>query len=268
MPDLNSWEVILSGDSSRSILVVDRPAGMRRELDVVELEAKIGSGCRYLRVKPSPADRDNWLSVDAYVSTWSEDIRQAGHSVAAVLGSRVGGIYAPAIADHISRWQQRPNVILFDPRAANIRLLIEAFSQEINSLRSLLSSDEISRAAKIGKQLAGPATWNAAAAAAVMFEDYLSVITAAFERSGLGEPRDNKLTQPFQFYISLISAADKTGRDCDRGQSTIILSTDYSDILDCDFPRDDRRIEPDVRHADLFRSDLVTTLISDLLRPR
>jgi hypothetical protein len=268
MPDHNSWEVILGGDSNRTVLVVDCKAGMGGELDVAELEARIGSGCRYLRVKLPAVGRGKWHSSDAYVSTWSEDIRRPGHPVVAVLGSRVGGAYAAAIANRISHWQQRPTVILFDPQTADIRLLIEEFREELNSLSSLFSNDEIERARKIGQQAAEPGTCGVATAAAEMFEDYLKVITDPFERVGLGEPRDNELTEPFKSYISLISAAGQIDQGYAREQSIVIVSSDHPDVLDGEFPGDDRRIKFDVRHADLFRSDSVAAMISDYLRPQ
>ena len=268
MPDPNAWEAILEGDSSRTVLVVDCSAGMRRELDFTELEARITSGYRYLRTKLPAVGHGERLSGDAYASTWSEDIRRAGNSVAAVFGSRVGSVYAAAIADHISRWQQRPTVILFDPRAADMGLLNEEFRREILSLSSLFSSDEIERARKIGHKVARPAARDITAAAAEIFEDYLEMITDAFERVGLGEPRDSELTEPFKSYISLISAASQIDQGCVWGQSTAIISSDHPDVLCDEFPGGHRRIKCDVRHADLFRSDSVTAIISDLIQPR
>ena len=267
MPDSDAWEAILGGDASGTALVVDCSAGMRRELDFAELEARIRSGYRYLRTKLLAGGRGERLSGDAYVSRWSEDIRRAGNPVVAVFGSRVGSVYAAAIADSISRWQQRPAVILFDPQAAGIELLNEEFRRELTSLSSLFSADEIERARKIGHKVTGPATRDVAAVAAEIFEDYLEMITAAYERVGLGDPRDSELTEPFRSYISLISAASQIDQDCVWERSTAITSADYPDVLYGEFLNGPRRIKFDVRHADLFRSDSVTAMISDLLQP-
>jgi hypothetical protein len=268
MSSPDSWEVILRGDINGTVLVVDFSAGIHRELDFVELEARIGSRCRYLLAKLPVVGLGKRLSSAACVSTWSEDIRRAGQPVTAVFGSRVGCVYAAAIADRISCWQRRPAVVLLDPQTADIELLNKEFLREIISLNSLFSSDEIERARKIGHETAESTAEGVAGVAAKMFEDYLEVITTPFERVGLGDPRGSRLTEPFESYISLISAADQINQGHFWGQSTFILSSDCPDILDEDFSDDGRRIRFDVRHVDLFRSDLITATISDLLQPR
>jgi hypothetical protein len=268
MPQPNSWEVLLGGETSRAVLVVDFPSEMRQELDFAELAARIGPGYRYLMAKLPAVDRGKWPSSDAYVSTWSEDVRRAGYQVAAVFGSRVGSVYAVAIADYISHWQQRPAVIIFDPQTADIGLLNQEFSREINSLVSLFSSDEIRRSWKIWHEISESAARDITAFAAKMFEDYLKLITAPFERAGIGEPRDSKLTDHFKSYISFISAAGQIKQECSLEHSIAIISSDWLDVVDGEVPSGDRRMKFDVRRADLFRSDLVTAMISDLIRSR
>lgn len=268
MSDHDSWEVILGGNSSATVLVVDCSAGIHREWDFAELEASIRSGYRYLRVKLPAVGHGKWFSSHMYVGTWSEDIRRTGNPVAAVLGSRIGSVYAAAIADRISHWQRRPTVILFDPQVADIGLVKEEFRREVISLNSLFSSDEIERAENIGYGVLEPPIRGVSTAVAEMFEDYLETIKPAFERVGLGEPRNSKLIEPFKSYVSLISAASQIDQRCAWKRSTVIISSDCPHVPDDEFPDDCRRIKLDVKRADLFRSDLVTTAIADLLRPR
>jgi hypothetical protein len=268
MSEYDSWEVILGGDSSATVLVVDCSAGIRPEWDFAELEARIRSGYRYLRVKLPAVGHGEWFSSHKYVGTWSEDIRRTGNPVAAVLGSRIGSVYAAAIADSISRWQPRPTVILFDPQVADIGLVKEEFHREVISLNSLFSSDEIERAKNIGHGIQEPPVRGVSAAAAEMFEDYLRAIEAAFERVGLGEPRNSKLIESFKSYLSLISAASQIDLENAWARSTVITSSDCSDVPDGEFPDDCRRFKFDVNRADLLRSDLVSATVADLLRAR
>jgi hypothetical protein len=191
--------------------------------------------------------------------------------VRAVLGHAVGSVYAAAIADGISRWQQAPQIILFDPQFPSIELLGHEFNREISANRSLLSEAEIEHSTKMAAKIADSATQDIADVAVEVIEGYLEVISAAFERAGLGMARDNAFTALFEAYISWVSVAGQIDPSFAWRRSVAIVSSDHAgpDGLE---PRNGgvgnlirQWIPFEVRRADLLQCDPVARTVADLL---
>src|ERR1035441_64329 len=123
MTDSSSWDVISGANSTQVVLSVDFPASRRADAGFPDLAARIGPGFRFLQTRPRAVRSCQRLSGDAYVGPWVSDIALHQHQVLAVLGCRIGSVYAAAIAEGISQWQPMPKVILFDPQFASIELL-------------------------------------------------------------------------------------------------------------------------------------------------
>ena len=271
MPDSKSWDVIFGADSGRVVLGAGFPVRLCREAGFPDLAVRIGPGYRFLQTKP-PAAR-SWARPcgDAYVGPWIEDIRQGRHRVLAVLGHGVGSVYAAAIAEGISEWQPAPKVILFDPQLATYDHLGLEFRREIGSMSSLLSDDELDRAAKITAEISGPVAGDIADIAAELVESYFEVITAAFERAGLGDARDSKFSTTFESYMAWLSVADQIDPEPVWKRSTAIASSACGEQPGRAYPGDDggavgRIIPLGVGQADLLRSDSAARIVLDLLR--
>ena len=147
MPADGSWDVIFGAEPGPLILCVGFPVTGRHEASFAELAAKIGTKYRFLQAKlPGPR-----VGGTAYVRHWIEEIQ--GRPVAAVLGHRVGSVYATALAEGISQWQPPPRVILFNPQFASVNLLGHELRRELEAISSLLSDDEIERTGKLAAQL-------------------------------------------------------------------------------------------------------------------
>jgi hypothetical protein len=206
---------------------------------------------------------------DAYVAPWIEGIRQGQHQVLAVLGYRIGSVYAAAIAEGIAQWQAMPKIILFDPQFASIELLSLEFRREISSITSLLGDDEIERARKVAAEFSQVAPSDVADAAAEMVESYLEIISIPFERVGLGDARSNKFTASFESYMLWLSAADQIDPSLAWKLSTGIASSAYAGL-----PAGDGRgligqmIAFEVNHAELLGSDSVAQAVLGLLDSR
>jgi hypothetical protein len=274
MPDSSSWDVIFGADSSQVVLSVDFPARRRQEAGFLDLATRIGPGYRFLQTKPPAARSWPRLCGDAYVGPWIEGIHHDQHQVLAVLGYRIGSVYAAAIAEGISRWQPMPKIILFDPQFSSIELLGLEFHREISSISSLLGDDEIERARKAAAEISQAATSDVANVAAEILECYVEVITVPFERAGLGDARSNKFTVSFESYISWLSAADQIDPSPAWERSTGIASSAYAGLPAGVHLADDDRgligqmIPFDVSHADLLRSDSVAQAVLGLLESR
>jgi hypothetical protein len=269
-PGPGSWAVISGERSGRAILIVDFPAQHRREADFPELVARLGTGYRFLRSKPPVARPCQRLSSAAYASPWIEHIRKERYPVRAMLGYGVGCVYAAAIADGISRWQQEPKIILFDPQLPSAELLSHEFSREIRANYSLLSDEEIRRSREIASAIAESAARNVADVAVEVMDGFLDIITAAFERTGLGAARDSALTASFESYISWMSVAGQIDPGLAWSRSVAIVSADHEGRPGR-MPRSDdrsrvaRQIPFPVRRADLLRCDPVARMVVDLL---
>jgi hypothetical protein len=274
MSNFGSWDVICGADSARSVLGVDFPSGGPREAGLAELAALLGPGYRFLRTNPTEQGPTGRLSGEAYIKACVEEIREDGGSVTAVLGRGVGSVYAAAIAEGIEGWQEAPALIFFDPQRATAKLLGRALSREIAADMALLSAAEIKRGREVEAEIVMAAHGSLEAVAAGLIESYLEVITAPYERVGLGDPRDYRLTALFAAYISWISAADQIDPSRRWRDSTAIVSSDYSEILETDFAADeqsrliDNLILFDVSRSELLRSDCVVGTVLDLLAAR
>ena len=257
MPDSGSWDVIFGAESGQLILCVGFPVAGRREAGFAELAAKIGAKYGFLQAKlpgSPPGPR-----VSAYVRHWIDEIQ--GRPIAAVLGHRVGSVYATALAKGISQWQQAPPVILFDPQFASAELLGHELHMQIKAISSLLSDDEIERAARLVAELAGSASGDVVDDAAAAAGIYWDISSVAYDRVGIGGAYCRTSFAPFESYMSLVSAAGQIDLRQEWERSTTIVSFDYQEGA---LPTG-HGILFDVSHADLLRSDSVAKKVLELL---
>lgn len=267
MSYLDSWETIVHGDPCKTVLVLDFTPGLRQGFNFTELASRVGSGHHYLRAKLPDVSLDGGLSSDACVHSWTEEIHRGGYSVSAVLGSHVGSCYALASARQISSWCQRPPVILFDPRSPDLSLLQQEFKGETMSLSSLFSDEEVCRARQAEERNARLTARDTVSAATQMLREFLELIAIPFERAGLGSP-GNGMLAGFYSYVSLIAAASQIGHDDSWEGSTVVASSDFAETTGSKIPDEVRKIKFDVRRREFFRSELITSAISDLLQVR
>jgi len=260
MPVPSSWDVLSGADSGPVVLGADFPVRRRAEAGFGDLASRIGGRYRFLQTRPPAAEPA------AYVSSWVEGIRQARPPVLAVLGYRIGGVYAAAIAEGIAQWQPMPKVILFDPQFTSAELLCLEFQREISANSSLLGDDEIERARKVVMEISANPSGDVVDVAAEMIGSYLETVTPAFERAGLGGARGEASTRAFESYISWLSAADLIDPRAAWKGSTGIASSGYASLPG---PGPVGRMIPfDVGHADLLRSEPVARAVLDLLESR
>jgi hypothetical protein len=257
VPDSGSWDIIFGAESGQLILCVGFPVAGRREAGFAELAAKIGAKYRFLQAKP-PGSPPGPL-VSAYVRHWIDEVQ--GRPIAAVLGHRVGSVYATALAEGISQWQQAPRVILFNPQFASAELLGHELHMQIKAISSLLSDDEIERAARLAAQLAGSASGDIVDAAAAAAGIYWEISSVAYDRVGIGGAYCRTSFAPFESYMSLVSAAGQIDPSRARKNCTAIVSSDYPEGS---LPAG-HGIPFDVSHADLLRSDSVAEKVLELL---
>jgi hypothetical protein len=271
MPGSRPWDVVFGADSHRTVLCVSFPNERHHAASFVELAEKVGPGYKFLYAKLPENGPGERFSSYAYTGPWLDSIKQYELPVLAVMGYCVGSVYAAAIAEGISQWQQRaPELILFDPQLASMNALNHAFLREIDATSPLLSDDEIERARKIVTDAAGMGD-EVIASAAKMIEIYLEIITVAFERAGLGCARGNNLMAPFESYIAWMAAATQIDVSGAWRNSTAIISSDYAELPYMESSSKGicelvgRSIPFDVTNSDLLRSDSIARVILEFL---
>lgn len=274
MPESSSWDVIFGARCGQVVLSVAFPDARRHDADFAELASRIGVGYRFLQTKPPTVRPGQRFSGAAYVGPWVEGIQQDRDPVLAVLGYGVGSVYAAAIAAGISRWQQAPKIILFDPQFASVRLLSLEFHREISAISSFLSDREIERIRNAAATISESASGDVGDVAAEMIEAYWKISSAAYERVGLGDARGNQIITSFESWMSWISVADQINPCRAWRSSTAIVSSDYAglpnkkSVADCSSGLIGRRIPFNVGHANLLQSDSVAEAVLNLLESR
>ncbi|HEX6521440.1 MAG TPA: hypothetical protein VF070_15785 [Streptosporangiaceae bacterium] len=259
MPGSGTWDVIFGTESDQLVLCVDFPVVGRREAGFAELATKIGTNYRFLQAKLPGSPPGPRFSGAAYVCRWIDEIQ--GRPIAAVLGRRVGSVYATALAEGISHWQQEPRLILFDPQYATVRLLGLELHREIEAISSLLSDDEIERTGKLAAELAESECCDVVDAAAAATGIYWEISSVAYDRVGIGGNYCRKSFDPFASYMSLISAAGELDPSQAWERSTAIVSLPADDT--CGIVG--HSIPFEISHADLLRSDPVAKKVLELL---
>jgi hypothetical protein len=271
MPDYASWNVISEGESNRVILGVDFPAAGRAEASFTELAPGLGSEFGFLQTVAPLLSPDQRVSGDTYTRAWIDDARRSGWQVAAVLGYCLGSVYATAIAESISAWQDAaPKIILFDPLRSDIRLLGLETRKVISRFGPLLSKDEVELAEKRIDEITTPEPGvpaDLAEAAVALVALYREIGLPAFGRLGLKDVRKNEMIRLFESYISWTSVAAQVDPMRSWKKSTAIMSTEYvrqsrgdesANIWASIFGE---VIALDVAHGDLLRSESTVKVI-------
>lgn len=276
MPDVSSWSVISEVGSNRVILGIDFPAAGRAEGSLADLAARIGPGYGFLQVVPPRVSPDQRISVGEYTQHWLGEAQRSGWQVAAVIGYCLGSVYAAPIAESISGWQDPPpQIILFDPLYADLKLLALEANKIVGQFGPLLSQDEVALAAKRIGELTGQGSGESAgvADATVALVDFFREIgAAAFGRLGLNESRQHEMLQLFESYMSWIAVAAQINPIQSWMRSTAVMSLDY--VRQADGEADEQmwsslfgqQATLDVGHGDLLRSEAAAETVLGHMR--
>jgi hypothetical protein len=204
MTNFKSWELVSGPDSGELVLVLDVPAARRAYF--AALTASIAPYYTLLRAKLPPY---GWGS--GAVDFWLGDILPGNCEVRAVLGYRVGGVYAAAIAERISKTSAAPDLIVIEPQFASVALLVDEFRREIAAISSLLADDELVRAGRVADSIARIRPSDIARAGAEICQRYRELSVVAFERVGLGDVSGN--TSITALESTILCLCETTGFD-------------------------------------------------------
>jgi hypothetical protein len=263
MSQAGSWNEISEADSNRVILAVDFPAPGRVEGNFADLAAKLGPGYRFLSTVPPPgASPEQRITAEAYTRQWIQDIRRHGWQVVAVLGYCVGSVYAAAIVESISEWQDTaPKSMLFDPTWVTASMVPLEARKIISKFGALLSEDEVELARNRTEELLESESGDVADAAIACVGLYREIGSTLFGRLGLDSVRRDEIIRLFESYMSWASVAGQIDPRRVWKCSTAILSAEYANEASSAGGANTsngifaNEIILDVSHSDLLGSD-------------
>jgi hypothetical protein len=216
-------ECIGQADSRLNIISVDFAGHRCGETGLAELAARAGPGYRFSRAV-LPTIGPGRRAPATCVRSLAKDVGR-GH-VLAVLGRGAGSVYAAAVADGISGFQQAPELILLDPQLVSAGLLGRELRREVDAMSSLLADAELDRARSVASEISGSARGDVKKAARKAAGVYREIGSVALERAGLGGPYGEREIRAFESYMYWMSVSDQVGPGGAWHRATVVSSAD------------------------------------------
>ncbi|NEA99072.1 hypothetical protein [Streptomyces sp. SID13726] len=256
------WDVLKEGGREDLVLTVDYAVNGRQEAGFRDLVARLDTDHTVWETLAPPVGDEAGLSPEQYLDRWLDAVRASGRDVSAVVGYCASSNFAGVIAEGVARWQEEPpKLILLDPtQVTSWTILHFGFFKVLESLRSMLSEEEIMSAQREGWEIA-QANEN--------LEDFRTGIVAlyrrlgetAFERSGMRGDIGEELVAWFTAYMSyLIASGAFTGR-YSTGEAVAVCSS----VLEETHMEFKQELRFDVDHTELLRTDEVAVAVAELL---
>ncbi|KJY41860.1 hypothetical protein VR41_10565 [Streptomyces sp. NRRL B-1568] len=151
MENNDAWQEIGGSGPGQLVLAVDFTATGRPDARFADLIGLAGTGHPVWETMPQAIATDVGPGGAAYLDHWFEAVRATGRPVGAVLGFCAGAVYAAALADRLTQWQESaPRLILFDPELANALGLYWQFHKSVQLFEGILGPEPVARADAAG----------------------------------------------------------------------------------------------------------------------
>jgi hypothetical protein len=258
----HSWHPI--GDHKGTgdvILTVDFTVTGRPEAGFAELVGELDSPYVLWESKTPPIGEEKGMTSDDYLDRWADEVRESEVTVRAIFGYCASSVFALALADRISTWQERPHVILFDPtEVAGETVLHYAFYRVVDALATVLTPEELHDA-----RAAGLAAQQGHDDLRTLTEEFTRIYGqvggVVFARVGLEPDRAEELVDWFRSYMTYLVAASQVRTQPDPGTVSVIRSASLPGALEIAA----REIRFDVDHAGLLTRPEVAHAVRELL---
>ncbi|MGC5286214.1 hypothetical protein [Micromonospora sp. DT231] len=272
MAALRNWNVLTSGEGSAPevVLATDFFATGRPEAGFTDLAPLLTGGYAIWETVPPPVGTETDMTGTDYADWWLSEIEERRPVVRACFGYCAGSNYATTMADRISRWQQRPQVILFDPEAVTPLGMYGQFHKVIGNMSTVLSADEIGNAQRLG--------WVAQERQSdlrLLGQELKGVFRReagpAFDRLGIDDTRKDEFAATFGSFLAFLAAAVQIEPAPVWTGATAISSASPNNGLNL-VPEAERaglvadEVRFDLVHADLLRDPGVAKVVDGLLR--
>lgn len=274
--DAGGWPVtprvhaVLRAGGDGLVVAADFAMAGRPAANFTELVAGLSTAHTVWETLPPPGGPAAGTRGQDHVETWVAEIRAAGRPVRAVLGFCSGSVYAGAMHREISRFQDPPELVLFDPDRADRAMVIDYFAElAATRLSALLTAAEVEEAIRAGRAVdadaAGPLEL-AAGLGALCAE----ILPPACLRAGLTGRRSTELADVLAAYLHWLAAAAEFDVRPLWSSATALNSATDGYGLDA-FPAADRPglvgrvVRCEAPYQDLLRAPATARLVDDLL---
>ncbi|MGW2642994.1 hypothetical protein [Streptomyces sp. NPDC001348] len=200
----------MGGNSSRDALVlaVDFTATGRPDARFSDLFSLTAAGRHHVwETMPQAIATDVGPGGQEYLDRWFDSVRETGRPVGAVLGFCAGSVYAAALAERLTQWQESaPQLILFDPELANPLGLYWQFHTSLNLFESIVGPEPISAANTEGHRVL-ESTDDIRVLGTELVRLFRSVSEPAFDELDLDEESRAEFTESFTAFVAYVVAA-------------------------------------------------------------
>lgn len=225
MVQSDAWRTLTDGDNSQGIvLAIDFDVTGRSEARFSDLAANLKTDYE-VRETVHPAPRARFARTGAgYVDHWARQIEAERSQVRALLGFCAGSVYAAALAERISGWQDaEPLLLLFDPEITVAQTLLWQFHKIAGFMSSLIPAADVAGMREAGQQKYAENPQLSVLKVALI-RLMREIGDPALARAGLDQPRREELLDIIDscmFYLAAASEIDPL----DRWRSAIAFSS-------------------------------------------
>jgi hypothetical protein len=266
----SAHSVLRHVDGGELIIAADFGIAGRPSATFMELVEGMRSKHTIWETMPPPLGLEDGMTGPEHVSRWVRDIRSSSLPVRAVIGFCSGSVYASALVSQVSRWQERPRLILIDPALAERYMVIDHYERFMRArLAPVLSGDEIDDAVRAGRnadaQALGPLEL-----ASRLGQSCREILPPACQRAGMTDERSTELAGIFASYLNWLAAASQLEPRTGWLSATVLNSQSRGFGLDT-FPEEERGclaarvIDLNVSHLELMREPEAAQVIDQLL---
>jgi hypothetical protein len=142
----DSYLVLRKADSGRLILAADYAATGRTTATFHDLVDLLETDYTIWETAPLPCGSEPGVTGVDQVDRWERDVRASGLTVHAIIGFCAGGVYAAALADRVSSWQDAPRLILLDPGLVKRTMPVEHVGGLLRRLTGTFTPEQLAEA--------------------------------------------------------------------------------------------------------------------------
>ncbi|MET8630699.1 hypothetical protein ABZW30_44615 [Kitasatospora sp. NPDC004669] len=225
MAGSDSWRTLVDGGGSEGIvLAVDFDTTGRPEARFSDLVANLPGGLTVWETVPPEAGTPATRSGAGFLDHWSARLEAERPQVRALLGFCAGSVYASALADRISAWQDsEPLLLIFDPEISVAQTLMWQYHKVVGFMSSVISAEDVATARAAGQEV-----HDRTPAIGALKDGLVALIREigepAFSKVGLDEVRREELFSVFESFLCYLAAASEID-PLDRWRDAVAFSS-------------------------------------------
>ncbi|WP_255955716.1 hypothetical protein [Streptomyces odontomachi] len=283
MAESGEWKVLKAGgESGGVVLAVDFDTTGRPEARFSDLAANLATDLAVWETVPPVHGTAPTGSGAGYVDYWSGPIESEKPLVKAVMGFCAGSVYAAALTERISRFQEHaPQLLVFDPEISVPQTLMWQYHKVVGFMSSVISAEDVAAARAAGQRVHDETMQRVVARASQIRELKDGLIRLireigepAFAGVGLDRTRREELFSVFESFLCYLAAASEIDPFTQWRSATAFSSASplsglramrASGVAGSESLSVAREYEIDVEHGVLLADKDLAGLVADVL---